>query len=234
MLPNIAINNTRPLEDRPLPKAVESAQNQAEQPGYFNFFPVELIQAIARHLTLPDALRLKQACRRTNEAIDQRTIRPLMSQIQFKNMETLPRGSKYDDMIPWYNFCINHNYYKHYAYNQNTGLIENPESVNIENFFSILKLSNASTKYKDKMYTMCTGLFENGHVFLIAPRYTNSIEEDANNPSKVLFTGDPSKFDINAIYSGRSFQEVKKLINIIHQNDPIWSHIDHILDHQYK
>ena len=225
---------------RVLPQSVESTPSQQLQPGYFNWLPVELVQHIANQLTLPDALRLKQTCHNTHHSIDQRTIKELMCRIQFKNMETAADtdadASKCENLKSFYNSGKFPHIYTRYEYDQNSGLVNNPERVNIERFFAIMKLDNATTKYQDEIYTMYTGLFENGHVFLIAPNDAFRIIEDpdTNNPNKILFNGNTFSVGVDAIYSGRSFQEVKKLINTVHSGTPLSNHITHILEHEHK
>ncbi|MBO9496756.1 F-box protein [Thalassotalea sp. G20_0] len=218
------------------PQLAESTFDQQLQPGYFNCLPVEVIQHIANKLTLPDALRLKQTCHNANNSIDQKIIEDLRHRIQFKNMKTVVHSSKYESLKSIYNSGKFDHFFKRYVYDQHSGLVKDPERVDIKCFLAIIELGNATTKYKDEKYTMYTGLFENGHVFLIAPRHSSSIEEDTNtnNPNKVLFNGNTYSVNIEAIYSGRSFQEVKKLINIVHSNTPLSKHISHILEHEYK
>ena len=229
-------SNQTGLLPRVTQQLAESTLGQQQQPGYFNYLPVEVIQNIAKKLALPDALRLKQTCRNANNSIDQKIIEDLMDRIQFKNMETVTHTSEYDSLKSCYNSSRFNHLIKRYVYDQNSGLVKDPERIDIKHFFAIMKLGNATTKYQEDTYTMYTGLFENGHVFLIAPRQASSIKEDTNtnNPNKVLFNGNASSVNIQAIYSGRNFQEVKKLINIVHSNTPLSKHISHILEHKYK
>lgn len=159
-----------------------------------------------------------------------------MGRIQFKNMETAEHAEECEGIKSLCNSDRFSHFYTRYAYDQNSGRVINPERVNVERFFTMMKLNNATTKYKNEIYTMYTGLFENGHVFLIAPRQSYRVVEDpnTNNPNKVMFSGDTLSVDANAIYSGISFQEIKKLIRLLHSNTPLSNHISHILDHEYR
>ncbi|WP_419832131.1 hypothetical protein [Endozoicomonas atrinae] len=68
MLPNTSINQTE-LLSRVQPQSVESPPSQQLPLGYFNCLPVEVIEGIAKKLTLPNVISLKQVCRLTNRSI---------------------------------------------------------------------------------------------------------------------------------------------------------------------
>lgn len=233
-MPTNISNNQTGLLPTVLPQSVESTPSQQLQPGNFNCLSVEVIQRNANEPTQPNAPQLEQTCHNTNKSIDQRTIEDLRCRIQFKNMEAVAHASKYEELKSIYNSGRFANFYERYAYDQSSGFVNDSKRVDIKHFFAIMKLGNATTKYKDEIYTMYTGLFENGDVFLIAPREAFRIEEDPNNPNKVLFNGDPFSLGLDAIYSGRTFEEVKELISKVHNNTPLSNHISHILEHEYK
>ncbi|USE35277.1 hypothetical protein [Endozoicomonas sp. SCSIO W0465] len=241
LMPTNVSNNQTGLLPRVLPKSVESTPSQQLptpgqqlQPDDFNCLSVDVIHHNANELAQPNAIQLEQAGHNTNQSIDQRTIEDLRCPIQFKNMEAVENASKYEKLKSFYNTGRLDHFYKRYAYDESLGLVNDPKRVDIKKFYAIMKLCNATTKYQNEIYTMYTGLFENGHVFLIAPRESYRIEEDPNNPNKVLFNGNTYSLGVDAIYSGRTFQEVKKLINIVHNNTPLSNHISHILEHEYK
>ncbi|MGO0305734.1 hypothetical protein ACTL6P_03830 [Endozoicomonas acroporae] len=231
MLTNISNNQTELLPKAP-PQSANSTEDQQRQPGNFNYVPVEAIQTKANELAQPDELQLEQTCHNTNKSIDQRAIEDLQRPIQFKNMEAIVNPDKYKNFISIYNSGIFEHSYTRYEYDHRSGFNYEPKQVNIKNLYAIMNLSNTTLKYSDKVYPLLTGLFENGHVFLMAPRKACNIVEDPNNPNNVLFKGDPSALRVDAIYSGRTFQEVENLIKIVHDNTPLSNHISHILEYE--
>ncbi|WP_419832039.1 hypothetical protein [Endozoicomonas atrinae] len=87
-----------------------------------------------------------------------------------------------------------------------------PAKPAIDCFFARLKLDNATSKYKEEKYEMYTGQLTSGEVFLVAPRNSRMICENTNDPTKILFNGNPSRININALYIGQSFEEIIELI----------------------